>query len=113
MVTTVSYTHLDVYKRQIKGCIAWNEQIDGEPVSGRVIGWQSNTYTKATDCDAKKDMIIAWGPNKGMTGADANTSGTYDWGNNKTAICHGITTENSVDAAKKIGPSASSPFSVA
>lgn len=52
----------------IKGCIAWNEQIDGEPVSGRVIGWQSNTYTKATDCYAKKDMIIAWGPNKGMTG---------------------------------------------
>lgn len=87
----------------IKGCIAWNEQIDGEPVSGRVIGWQSNTYTKATDCYAKKDMIIAWGPNKGMTGADANTAGTYDWGNNKTAICHGITTENSVDAAKKIG----------
>ena len=43
----------------IKGCIAWNEQIDGEPVSGRVIGWQSNTYTKATDCYAKKDMIIA------------------------------------------------------
>ena len=39
----------------------------------------------------------------GMTGADANTAGTYDWGNNKTAICHGITTENSVDAAKKIG----------
>lgn len=38
----------------IKGCIAWNEQIDGEPVSGRVIGWQSNTYTKATDCYAKK-----------------------------------------------------------
>ena len=38
-----------------------------------------------------------------MTGADANTAGTYDWGNNKTAICHGITTENSVDAAKKIG----------
>ena len=87
----------------IKGCIAWNERIDGEPVSGRVIGWQSNTYTKATDCYAKKDMIIAWGPNKGMTGADANTAGTYDWGNNKTAICHGITTENSVDAAKKIG----------
>ena len=87
----------------IKGCIAWNEQIDGEPVSGRVIGWQSNTYTKATDCYAKKDKIIAWGPNKGMTGADANTAGTYDWGNNKTAICHGITTENSVDAAKKIG----------
>ena len=24
-------------------------------------------------------MIIAWGPNKGMTGADANTAGTYDW----------------------------------
>lgn len=38
-----------------------------------------------------------------MTGADANTAGTYDWGNNKTAICHGITTENSVDAASKIG----------
>ena len=34
-------------------------------------------------------------------GADANTAGTYDWGNNKTAICHGITTENSVDAAKE------------
>ena len=79
----------------IKGCIAWNEQIDGEPVSGRVIGWQSNTYTKATDCYAKKDMIIAWGPNKGMTGTDANTAGTYDWGNNKTAICHGITRSKS------------------
>lgn len=87
----------------VKGCIAWNDEIDGEPVSGRVIGWQANVYTKATDCYAKKDMIIAWGPNKEKTGTDANTAGTYDWGNNKTAICHGITTENSVDAAKKIG----------
>ena len=46
---------------------------------------------QATDCYAKKDMIIAWGPNKGMTGADANTAGTYDWGNNKTAILRLLT----------------------
>ncbi len=85
------------------GLIAWNEVIDGEQVSGRVIGRHSPSYNRVANCYAKKDMTIAWGPGKSMTGDDANSCVSYDWGNGITAIHHGVTTENAVEAAKKIG----------
>ena len=54
----VSYTHLDVYKRQGLSCISFSEKTDMYPLgSGRLIHSHRYPPYKNTDCAYKSDFL--------------------------------------------------------